>query len=332
VHGIANPIRYTLVIVAFEEDAGLLALCMRSIRKYFVQELIEEIIVVDNSLPGSRPWHRDLLRQCEGIENSVRIVHANAVAELPKDAGGWYTQQVLKLKIAALVRTTRYVILDAKNQLISPLTREFLETEEGLVRSNGYSYAGQPMQEFLEHTLEYLGLNPAEHLNWFTRTTTPFTMVTEEVCSLIRYVEEKERAPFGSVFLDRKLSEFFLYSGYLISKGTLNQIYEFTQPNGPTIWIHKADVAGCDEILQKARKTKCPWMSVHRKAIARLAPQSQEELAAFWHERGLFPSLQDAVRFLQNPNGTWQDAAGRVFSRSVLSRVKDLASRFASRT
>ena len=67
-------------------------------------------------------------------------------------------QQVLKIKIAYVVRSDRYVALDAKNHLVSALTREFLESSTVNLRTNGYSYVDQPMLEYLERTLDYLGL------------------------------------------------------------------------------------------------------------------------------------------------------------------------------
>jgi len=318
--------RYSFVIVGFEGDAGLLNLQARSMRMFCPPELIEEIIVVDNSSPGSRNWRDELLHQYGNHAGFVRIVPAADIAVMSTGASGWYTQQVLKIKVSETIRSDRYVVLDAKNHLIKPLNRGFLETPTGQPRMNGKPYINHPMREFLERTVEYFGLDPEEHVKWFTRTHPPFTILTDEACELVRHIEQKEARPFASVFLDRKLSEFFLYSGFLVSKGTLRKIYDLTQAEEPQVWPGNADEQGCAKAIQKASQTESPFMTVHRRALANMDKKGQTLLAEFWHSRGLFASTKDGIRFLRDPNRSYQNHEGRVVSWPV-SRI---ASHFSS--
>lgn len=152
-----SPRRYSFVTIWFEGDAGLLDLQARSMRQY-CRDLIEEIIIVDNSSQGATRWQGGLLHQYGDLANQVQFIHAADIAAIPKQTDGWLSQQVLKIKIAYVVRSDRYVALDAKNHLVSALTREFLESSTGQPRTNGYSYVDQPMLEYLERTLDYLGL------------------------------------------------------------------------------------------------------------------------------------------------------------------------------
>jgi hypothetical protein len=184
------------------------------------------------------------------------------------------------------------------------------------------------MREFLERTVEYFGLDPQEEVKWFTRTHPPFTILTDEACELVRHVEQKEATPFASVFLDRKLSEFFLYSGFLVSKGTLRRIYDFTQAEDPQVWPGNANEHGCAEAIRNANQTGCPFMTVHRRALAKMDKKGQRLMTEFWHARGLFASAKDGVRFLRDPNRCYQSHDGRVVSWP-LSRI---ASRFSSRS
>jgi hypothetical protein len=293
-----RPRRYSFVTIGFEADAGLLQLQARSMRLYCPPELIEEIIVVDNSWPGSRDWRQELLLHYGDLAESVRIVPAAEIAEMPAGFHGWFTQQVLKIKVASIVRSDRFVILDAKNHLIATLDREFLETFAGQPRTNGYSYAGHPMREYLERSLKYLGVDPRGYIDWFIRITTPFTMVTCEACELIRHVEQKEGKPFASVFLHRKLSEFFLYSGFLASKGSLRQIYDVTQPYQPQLWPEDFNHQVCAEAIGEANHANCYFMTIHRLALAKMDARTKVLVAEFWHDRGLFASVEDAGRFL----------------------------------
>jgi hypothetical protein len=176
----------------------------------------------------------------------------------PRPAAGW-TQQVLKIKVAEVIPSELYVLLDAKNHLISELGRDFLETAAGLPRINGHSFIEhQSMRDFLERTLAYLGVDPVPHLNWFPRTHTPFTMLTSEARDLVRYLEDREGKPFASVVLERELTEFFLYSGFLVSKGILKSAYDFTQPQCAQLWGETVNEAGCAEEIRKAERTGCP--------------------------------------------------------------------------
>ena len=283
-------------------------------RLYCPPELIDEIIIVDNSAPGSRKWQSKLLYQYGDLASFVRLVPAASISAMPTETDGWLTQQVLKIEIASVVRSERYVILDAKNHLIAPLGREFLEAPTGQPWMAGKRYIGHPMQAFLERTTAYLGLDPQAYLKWFTRTDTPFTILTNEARELVSYVVGREAKPFATVFLDRKLSEFFLYSGFLESKGTLWQIYNLTQEREPQVWPENANEQGCAKAIQIARETGRPFMTVHRRAFAKLGKNGQRLIAEFWHARGLFASPQDGIRFFQHPNRIHQNYDGHVVS------------------
>lgn len=291
-------------------------------RLFCPPELIEEIILVDNSSPGaSRNWHNDMLWQFGDLANLVRIVPAEEVGWIPTGTHGWFSQQILKISVSEIIRSDRYLVLDAKNHLTAPLNRSFLESSSGQPLLNGISYINHPMQEFLERTLAYLELDPKAHMNWFTRTDTPFTMLANECRELMRRVTLKENRPFASVFLDRKLSEFFLYAGFLVSKGTLWQMYQRTEEREPQVWPENANVESCAAAIRKAARTGSPFMTIHRRAMARLDDEARNQIAVFWHSRGLFASVKNGVRFLNDPNRAYQHCDGSVvaFPFSVIA-------------
>lgn len=322
-----HPRRYSFVTIGFEGDAGLLQLQARSMRMNCPPELIEQIIIVDNSSIGSRSkWVDELVYQYGDLARFLRILPAADISTMPSETHGWFTQQVLKLEVASFVLSERYVILDAKNHLFARLDREFLETSTDQLRMTGRSYVDHPMQEFLERTLAYLDIDPRAHLNWFTRTETPFTMLTSEARDLVKHLAQKEARSFASVFLDRKLSEFFLYSGFLLSKGTLWQSYELSNVPEAQIWPGNADEQGCNNAIRIASQNGYPFMTIHRQAVEKLDQNARRLIAEFWYERGLFPTANDGIRFLRNPNRSRQTFDGHVTSRPVSA----LVSRFSS--
>jgi Family of unknown function (DUF6492) len=308
-----NRRRYTFVTVGFRGECGLLNLQARSMRLYCPTDLIEEIIIIDNTPPPvSIEWRERVLCQYGELAEFARFIPRDSFIQNTSDTSGWWIQQVLKLKVSEIVRSDRYVLLDAKNHLIHPLSIDFLETSTGQPRINGHSFANDPMLTFLECTLRYLGVDPAPHLQWFTRTTTPFTMLTREAGELAQYLNRREGDRIILSFQEKKLTEFFLYSGFLLSKGMLNSIYELNQPHSAQIWGETLDQGRCAETIRDAQASNSPFMAVHSKAIARMDRKSKTAIAKFWHERGLFPSVSDGVRFLNDPNRTIQSYEGRI--------------------
>jgi Family of unknown function (DUF6492) len=314
-----NRRRYTFVTVGYPEETGLLRLHARSMRLYCPADLIDQIIIVDNSHPvASNRWRVDLLQQYGNLAKLVRFLPASQLADMSSSgATGWWTQQVLKLKVAEVVRSERYVVLDAKNHLVKQLEGSFLENADGVARLAGITYVGREMQDFLERSLAYFGIDPALHMDWFPRTATPFTILTSEALALLQYVEDREDKPFASVFLEKHFSEFLLYSAFLQWRGTLKTLYDFTQPHPMQIWGHSADDSHCAATIREAESVNYQFMSVHSKAIANMHEKGRAIVAEFWCARGLFPSVVDAIRFLRDPNRTRQDYDGRVFPGSM---------------
>ena len=295
-------------------------------RLYCHPELVHQVLVVENFEPGYViPWREFLLREYGHLSPAVKFVPAETLAEMPA-ADGWWTQQVLKLMVTQIIETDRYVALDAKNHLIAPLSREFLESPTGKPRINGYSYADHPLRPALERTLRYVGIDPATHTPFFPRTTTPFTFITSYVQDVIAQVSKREGAPFPTAFISNKLTEFFLYSGYLVSCGKLNEIYEFSQPICPIVWAHTATVTACQNAVEAAQDTRLPFFSIHRRAMAAPAQPAREVIAKFWQQRRLFDSVESGVSFIADPNRGRPAPTHQIRRRlgALLSRIRRL--------
>jgi len=228
----------------------------------------------------------------------VRVLHRREVATLPRTTG-WRSQQVLKLSVARLVSTARYVVLDAKNHFVAPLTAAFLETPDGRPRTFVNDYTNHPLRPNFERVLRYVGLEPGDHLRSFGPTTTPFTLITEVVRALVRDVEARAGCAFPREFVRQDLTEFILYSSWLVASGTpLPQAYALDQPRCPTVWPRSADAAGVERAVEESDGRDAPLFAVHRRALAVLDAPTSGMLADFWVERGLFPSAADALRFV----------------------------------
>ena len=289
--------RYTFVTVVFEAEYDLLWLQARSMRFYCPSDIVDRIIIVDNSnKPLSQDQRDQILDQYGPLVPLVDFMVARNVVQLP-DTSGWWTQQILKLAIANIIRSERYVVLDAKNHLVSKLTRDFIEAPDGRARINFHSFEAHPLRDALERVLRYLSVN-SDALKMFATTTTPFVIYTDIAKRLMQDLSERENMPFADVMVARQLTEFFLYIAYIESIG-LNaaDLYDY-QVHCPMIWEHTADAAGCAWAIAQAQEHKTPFFGVHRLAIGRLDPAAMSSVSVFWTSRHLFSRHEEALSFL----------------------------------
>jgi Family of unknown function (DUF6492) len=285
--------KYTFVTVVFEAEYDLLLVQARSMGMYCPLEIVELIIIIDNfDRPLSLSQQNRIKAQYGCLASVVQFIRSRDLAQIPK-IDGWKSQQLLKLMVSNVIRSERYVVLDAKTHLVLDLKREFLEAADGRARINHESYRNHPMRR----DLSYLGIESDPHVEMFTTTVAPFIMYTGIVLELIRDVEARVKAPFPNIFLTNDLREFFLYTAYIIKSGVdLKTIYDFHQRFCPIVWN-----APKKEFLQAvtaANERQTPFFAVHRRAIRYLNNESRLIIADFWKTRGLFKTKGAAGFFL----------------------------------
>ncbi|MGY4643603.1 DUF6492 family protein [Cellulomonas sp. URHB0016] len=285
----------TFVTPVFEAELALLHLQARSFAVHVPSELAHEVVVLDNTRRGLRS-PQALLDEYGPWASRVRILRPADVCELPT-VSGWRSQQVLKLAVARLVETPRYVTLDAKNHVVAPPAPSFFEAPDGRIRVRGYGYREHPLRGSLERVLAYLGLDPADHVDRFAATVTPFTLDAAVVRAMIADVEQRAGRPFAREFVSQELTEFFLYAGWLVRRdGTLDGLYELTDAVNPVVWPRSATPDGVRAVVASAAGS--PIFGVHRDAIPLLDGEAREVLAGFWAERGLVPDRAAGVDLL----------------------------------
>lgn len=294
-----SPRRLTFTSVVFDAEFRLLQLQARSMRCYLPPSLVAEIVIIDNSVRGMTAGFRGcLLDEYGALAGLVRILRPQDIGRLP-GAVGWRSQQVLKLAVADLLTTDKYVVLDAKNIFVAEPTNAFFEDEAGRPRVTAYSYRSHPLRPALEHVLRYLGLDPAPHVDRFTATVTPFVLETSIVRELVAGIERRSGNTFPREFVAHDLTEFFLYSGWIIASGrSLDEVFDLHQISCPNVWPHSANLAGVELAIKQSEESGAPLFTVHRKALGRLDARSLELLADFWTGRQLFAGSAAAQGFL----------------------------------
>jgi len=293
--------KYAFVTIAHAVDFGLLELQARSMAKYCPRHLVHEILIVENFDPGAAvDWRYPLLHAYGRLAGMVRFIDPLTIAPPMEQHGGWWRQQVLKIAVAKVVTAERYLVLDAKNHLFRPLDVGFLEGPDGRPKLNGYGFEKHSLKDALIRTLGYFDIEAAPFIAHFTRTSTPYLMLPEVCREIIAYVEKRDGKPFAEIFFDKRLTEFFLYAGYLQSQGRLQSTYDMSQPYCAQIWGFSASEDGVREALGRAAQAGAgPFLAVHRDALKLMARPARRLLAEFWCASGLFASLADAVRSVE---------------------------------
>jgi len=285
----------TFVTPVFEAELALLHLQARSFAVHVPEDLAHEVVVLDNTRRGLRS-PRTLLDAYGPWASRVRILRPDDVCELPT-VSGWRSQQVLKLAVAGLVETPRYVTLDAKNHLVASAPPSFFEAPDGRIRVRGYSYREHPLRPALARVLTYLGLDPAAHVDHFAATVTPFTLDTGVVRAMLADVEARSGRSFAREFVSQELTEFFLYAGWLVRRdGTIDGLYELTDAVNPVVWPRSATPDGVRSVIASAAGS--PIFGVHRDAVPLLDAEARDVLGGFWAERGLVPDRAAGVDLL----------------------------------
>jgi hypothetical protein len=293
----------TFVTVVFGAETRLLELQARSFDRYLDPTCVASIIVIDN---GWRPMsHRQVsrLRASYGrFADRLTIVRtSNLVPELPSTIG-WRSQQLAKLLVARSVTTPHYVVLDAKNHLIRRSIMADFIGPDGRAHGGTHPYTHHPLLPQLTATLRYLHAQDdviAAAVENFPPTATPFVMDTAVTRELLDGVELASHGPFAREFERAGLTEFFLYSGWIVVRGPgIDRVYDGVAIPSPTVWPGRRDANGVDDAIAEAQREGSAFFAVHRSALARGDRASRARIARFWRDRGLFSTVSSARRFI----------------------------------
>lgn len=297
--------KYAFVTIAYLNDIGFMHLQARSMCRYVPRDLIAEIIVVENTPPKLPDIWRERLRKSYGpLRDLVRFISASSIAKIPLNTAGWFSQQVLKLMAAKVVTAPAYLLLDAKNHFIFPLTRAHMEAA-GKPRMFTHGYQTHPLKRYLEPILKYFDL-PLDHVKRMLPTTPPFYIPTALAREVIQTIAAHEKRDFEQVFLKSKVrfTEFFLLGAYILHKKCrFEDYYDLSGGNFSCIWKEMAphDNTVSNEIARSEQR-QAPFFAVHRASFHLLSDKSRTNIAQFWHRRQLFDTEADALRFFHEPN------------------------------
>jgi hypothetical protein len=213
---------------------------------------------------------------------------------------GWYTQQLLKLKIARVVESPKYVVLDAKNHFIRQASVDDFISSDGRPYMKRSLYSG-PLKDFFINSLRYFGIDPSVGSQLSMPAITPFTFYTDVVRDMILTVEEQEDQSFENFFLaeGRDVSEFSLYYAFFLKKGlSVEALYSLERSICVTLWKQWATSPEQQlEQLGGLRDDSIVLFGLHRNCIRHLSEESKEVVLEYWVRAKLFPDIPSATEF-----------------------------------
>ncbi|MEH6453171.1 MAG: DUF6492 family protein [Psychromonas sp.] len=242
----------------------MLEMQARSIARYLPIAMVEKIIVIDNTENGiSRSFISRLKNNYSHFAESLEVVPATDVCVCAAERG-WINQQLLKLAICKYIQSKKYVVLDAKNVFISDVISTFFLDGSERACVNSRDFREHPLRGSYDRVMDYLQLDGDKYVACFPQTITPFTFDCEIVGELIKHLEHRG-ASFEEEFVSNSLTEFFLYSGYLLKSGrSFDDEFHFHQNYSTVLWPESANSGNVKGLIGKSMQNNQPLFSVHR--------------------------------------------------------------------
>jgi hypothetical protein len=224
----------------------------------------------------------------EDFRDKVSIVYLTDVcATASETKSSWYSQQVMKLLIANLVKSNYYLVLDGKNHFIRNITRsEYFDNDD---KPRLFVYNPGKMLQLYYNCLEYYKIkcpfNYKDGINNKLLTTTPYLMNKYDVLEMMQYIEHKEKESLIHFFMknNTKYCEFYLYSTYLILTDKIKH-YCLTEKNfrsimaAPLIAWNSSEVASNDVFNNNLIKI----FGMHRRAIPLMDDNDKQTLLTMY--------------------------------------------------
>ena len=304
-------IKMDFVTIVFHNKTEYELLKLQALSFAYVDTaLIHRILIVFNDIHQHKNAFQTLFFQDiypyypEQVKPLIQIVFLNEL-KFTFDKSDWFSQQAIKLAISKKIKTKYYVVLDAKNHFIQPITLSYFFNHNKPILYYNLN-ENDVLFSFYTNCLNYFNVrcpnpynenqaHPKYKMKYNIQTITPYLFITNQCLELIQYIEKREKISLYELFKTEKYTEFYLYYAYLIftQKHTL---YDFKTswmpiltigPENPTEyifnrWEHKAEILENYEIQV---------MALHRYCIYVLDDEYKEHLRQFYQniygERGV---------------------------------------------
>lgn len=290
-----------IVVVFFDQEILLLKLLMISIEKFFPQELLGKIIVINNSPDVAAGWTLfDDLVLPSAVKYKEKLIYVSKESlglGLSHDVSAYTLQQALKLQSSRIVTTDDYLILDAKNHFIRPVTRADFYADHGKLRIEECKHGGY-LKTCINRSRLFYGLDQDDSGTGF-QTVTPYMMKTVVARSLLADMEAKHSMNIAEVIAeDDKRTEFFLYYAYMIKEGLAEKYYRKSKRSYCTLFARYPEGQELTSlVIARAYDPAVHTFSVHKRRFEQLSEKDVSDIIDIWNGCGLL-SPSDGQEFI----------------------------------
>lgn len=279
------------VTVVFDDEINLLFLQAHSISKYVDPLIINKIYIIYNDKNYSyfeQYFYKtiydqyDLLKNCVVLLNYLQLFDTKTILN---ECSGWRMQQLIKLIVSKIVSVDYYLVLDSKNHFIRNLNLEsFIKKNKCIM------YIGDIgiMEKYFNNCIKYFNITDSQinkikleekMTNKLPITITPYLFKTQIVNFLISYIETREK-DFCKFFLNNtSITEFHLYSSFIIYSQVLDQFYISDKFDHIAIFnIYPSNETTFIDLVKKAMTDEIMTFAVHRTRFKNLTSNQKEIL------------------------------------------------------
>jgi hypothetical protein len=264
--------------------------------------------------------YNHVLPEYEDWLKIVEIVPLSHLMRPHVSVTGWRTQQSLKLLVSRLIDSPNYLILDAKNHFIRPISSRFFVENDGRMRTFRVKNHGS-LGNYLTNCLNYFDIQENDRLDFSLPATTPYVVSTRIVREMLLYIENREGCKFDDFFHapGQNLTEFFLYFTYLLfSQQAIEKLYKFSGRTAVTLFTRwPSTTEQLQEALKRVKDKNVVAFGLHRNRIPSLAGEFEEFVRDLWVSSGLFSDTDAAQAYLSQLKGLSEKARFEVVDRPI---------------
>jgi len=280
--------KFPIVTVAFEGDFRLTVLQAVSIDRLYDMDTLSDYIVILNGEDNRRLRERfesAFSKLSVTFRRAVRFVDWSDLYEVDQYSG-YYDQQALKLGISRFIFDDFYLLLDGKNHFLYPADSSIFFDGQKPIAS--MERLNSDWQDKFWKSLETVGLGKEGAPEFVMQSVTPYLMITDEVRSLVNYLELTFGEPLPKFLRLTGGTEFMLYYSYLLKAGRFELYSPSKMPYRTLFTSWPQDEAIVEEYIG-ALGSEVPIFGLHRKRLPQLSAMQVEMIDTKWHENLLQP-------------------------------------------
>jgi len=249
--------RPAIVVPTFERDLCKSVVLAKSIAKYDPDNLLGDVFLLwvseeaawrhDDKIDeirqaveagGTKKFHLlDFSQQVQESKGQCVAWNSNGTKCITHFLG-WHAQQSLKLKVAKLVSSEYYLLLDSKNAFVRNVEKGmfFSPCNQAFVQGK-YRYDDLPLPHkgWYDKSAAHLGIDPDKDI-WWPTSVTPAVLHTATVLELLVQLGEDANpyqicnGPLCQLF-GQECTEFTLYNVFAFAKPNRECIHSFEGPS-----------------------------------------------------------------------------------------------------